>query len=89
VGETWQSRRRTLEKRPAITQTHELTNACTSKPPLHSHLVPQSQKHPDVRAKALTDETATVAFWRKGDNDLGARLRLIASSSDELEKARS
>jgi hypothetical protein len=30
-----------------------------------------------------------VAFWRKSDNDLGARLRLIASSSDELEKARS
>ena len=32
---------------------------------------------------------AAVALWRKGDNDLGARLRLIASSSDELEKARS
>jgi hypothetical protein len=30
-----------------------------------------------------------VAFWRKSDNDLGARLGLIASSSDELEKARS
>jgi len=29
-----------------------------------------------------------VVFWRKRDNDLGARLRLIASSSDELEKAR-
>ncbi len=32
---------------------------------------------------------AGVAFWRKGDNDLGARLRLIASSSDGLENARS
>jgi hypothetical protein len=30
-----------------------------------------------------------VAFWRRSDNDLGGRLRLIASSSDELEKARS
>ncbi len=30
-----------------------------------------------------------VVIWRKSDNDLGARLRLIASSYDELEKARS
>ena len=40
-------------------------------------------------ASAVGRAPASVAFWRKSDNGLGARLRLIASSSDELEKARS
>jgi hypothetical protein len=34
-------------------------------------------------------DASIVAFWRESDNDLRARLRLIASSSEELEKARS
>jgi len=42
----------------------------------------------DILLKNAVD-ASIVAFWRKGDNDLGARLRLIASSSEELEKARS
>jgi hypothetical protein len=42
---------------------------------------------PEAAAPATGKEG--VARWRKSDNDLGARLRLIASSYDELEKARS
>jgi ribosomal protein L31E len=42
-----------------------------------------------ARRRVAVPDWVNVAIWRKGDNDLGARLRLIASSSDELEKARS
>ena len=47
----------------------------------------EAERPPSVADRLLP--RVTVAFWRKSDNDLGARLGLIASSSDELEKARS